>query len=95
VEKFFFHWCLEFPEVFQDGGFSCILGNPPWERIKLQEKEFFAARDAEIANAHNKAVRERLIKQLPLKNPELLEEFELAKYDATAQGRLLTLLVSR
>ncbi len=89
VEKFFFHWCLEFPEVFQDGGFSCILGNPPWERIKLQEKEFFAARDAEIANAQNKAVRERLIKQLPLNNPELLEEFELAKYDATAQGRFV------
>jgi hypothetical protein len=89
VEKFFFHWCLEFPEVFLDGGFSCILGNPPWERIKLQEKEFFAARDAEIANAQNKAVRERLIKQLPLNNPELLEEFELAKYDATAQGRFV------
>jgi N-6 DNA Methylase len=89
VEKFFFHWCLEFPEVFQDGGFSCILGNPPWERIKLQEKEFFAARDAEIANAQNKAVRERLIQQLPLNNPELLEEFELAKYDATAQGRFV------
>ena len=89
VEKFFFHWCLEFPEVFQDGGFSCILGNPPWERIKLQEKEFFAARDAEIANAQNKAVRERLIKQLPLNNPELLKEFELAKYDATAQGRFV------
>ena len=63
AEKFFFHWCLEFPEVFQDGGFSCILGNPPWERIKLQEKEFFAARDAEISNAQNKAARERLIKQ--------------------------------
>jgi hypothetical protein len=89
VEKFFFHWCLEFPEVFQDGGFSCILGNPPWERIKLQEKEFFGARDAEIANAQNKAVRERLIKQLPLNNPELLAEFELAKYDATAQGRFV------
>jgi N-6 DNA Methylase len=88
-EKSFFHWCLEFPDVFQDGGFSCILGNPPWERIKLQEKEFFAARDAEIANAQNKSVRERLIQQLPLNNPELLEEFELAKYDATAQGRFI------
>jgi len=28
-----------------------ILGNPPWERIKLQEKEFFAAKDTDIANA--------------------------------------------
>jgi len=26
----FFHWFLEFPEVFQKGGFDCILGNPPF-----------------------------------------------------------------
>lgn len=26
----FFHWFLEFPEVFKDGGFDCILGNPPF-----------------------------------------------------------------
>ena len=24
------------------GGFSCVVGNPPWERVKLQEQEFFA-----------------------------------------------------
>ena len=60
----FFHWHLEFPEVFGDpesgedvgaegwpGGFSCMLGNPPWERVKLQEQEFFAARNEEIAKA--------------------------------------------
>jgi methylase of polypeptide subunit release factors len=29
-EKHFFHWFLEFPEVFQRGGFDCILGNPPF-----------------------------------------------------------------
>lgn len=29
-EKRFFHWFLEFPEVFQQGGFDCILGNPPF-----------------------------------------------------------------
>jgi len=28
--KKFFHWFLEFPEVFQKGGFDCILGNPPF-----------------------------------------------------------------
>src|SRR5207244_4276424 len=27
----FFHWPLEFPEVFAEGGFDCVLGNPPWE----------------------------------------------------------------
>jgi len=29
-EKRFFHWFLEFPEVFQNGGFDCVLGNPPY-----------------------------------------------------------------
>ncbi|MFF8828007.1 Eco57I restriction-modification methylase domain-containing protein [Streptomyces sp. NPDC015131] len=76
----FFHWHLEFPEVFRvpadakapgvdertgwKGGFSCVLGNPPWERVKLQEQEFFATRDEKIANAANKAARERMIDAL-------------------------------
>ena len=41
AEKRFFHWFLEFPEVFatgknpeqvegSQGGFDCILGNPPY-----------------------------------------------------------------
>lgn len=28
--KRFFHWFLEFPDVFARGGFDCILGNPPY-----------------------------------------------------------------
>lgn len=30
LDKRFFHWFLEFPTVFQNGGFDCILGNPPF-----------------------------------------------------------------
>ncbi|MEB3331773.1 MAG: N-6 DNA methylase, partial [Synechococcaceae cyanobacterium] len=60
----FFHWQLRFGEVMDRGGFDCVLGNPPWERIKLQEKEFFAARSEAIATAPNKSARERLIKAL-------------------------------
>ncbi|CCJ05602.1 Eco57I restriction-modification methylase domain-containing protein [Methylocystis sp. SC2] len=79
-----FHWPLEFPDVMQSGGFDAVLGNPPWERIKLQEKEFFAARDVEIATAPNKAVRDRLIKALCAADPGtakrvLFEEFEAEK----------------
>ncbi len=59
-----FHWPLEFPDVMQRGGFDVVLGNPPWERIKLQEQEFFASRSPEIANAANKAARDKLIKRL-------------------------------
>ena len=38
------------------GGFSVVLGNPPWERAKLQEQEFFAHRDPSIAGATNAAL---------------------------------------
>ena len=66
-----------------------MLGNSPWERIKLQEKEFFASQSAEIANAVNKAAREKLIKELPKKNPELAQAFEEAKHDAEAQSKFI------
>jgi hypothetical protein len=88
-KKRFFHWALEFPDVFEQDGFDCVLGNPPWERIKLQEKEFFASRSAEIANAANKAEWEKLIKELPKRNPELGQAFDEAKQDAEAQSKFI------
>ncbi|ABK44518.1 putative type II DNA modification enzyme [Magnetococcus marinus MC-1] len=75
----FFHWHLEFPEVFRPpakgeavenetmgwrGGFDVLLGNPPWERIKLQEQEFFAARHPDIAKAKNASERQQRIRWL-------------------------------
>lgn len=76
------HWPLAFPAVFEKGGFDCILTNPPWDRIKLQEKEFFAARDPKVANAQNAAVRKRLIETLPESNPALYTAFLEAKRNA-------------
>ncbi len=58
------HWWVAFPHIAQQGGFSVMLGNPPWERIKLQEEEFFAARSPLIAEAINKAERARRIEWL-------------------------------
>ncbi len=59
-----FHWPLAFPQVFAQGGFDCVLGNPPWERIKLQEEEFFATRHSDVAQARNKAERAQRIQWL-------------------------------
>jgi uncharacterized protein (DUF433 family) len=90
AEKYkFFHWPLEFPDVFQQGGFDIILGNPPWERIKLQEQEYFSSRDASIAEAPSKAAREKLIKYLPQTNPTLYEEYLTDKHAAEAQSKFI------
>lgn len=59
-----FHWWLAFPQVAARGGFSVMLGNPPWERIKLQEEEFFATRSPLVATAKNKAERSQRIEWL-------------------------------
>jgi hypothetical protein len=87
----FFHWELAFPHVFcgENSGFECVLGNPPWERIKLQEEEFFASRDPEIANAANKAARQRLIEALNHSNPSLARDFREAKHAADASSKFL------
>ncbi|OLP45721.1 Eco57I restriction-modification methylase domain-containing protein [Rhizobium oryziradicis] len=89
-----FHWPLEFPDVIQRGGFDVVLGNPPWERIKLQEQEFFAALSPEIANASNKAGRDKLIKALanaPEGSPEraLSDTFIAAKHEAEATSEFV------
>ena len=71
------------------GGFDVVLWNPPWERIKLQEQEFFAPREPEIAEAPNAAARAKLIAKLKEAAPgtrerALYEEFEAAKRTAKA-----------
>jgi hypothetical protein len=83
------HWPLAFPAVMARGGFDAVVGNPPWERIKLQEQEFFASRDTAIATAKNKAARDKLIKALSLAEKDTPEhnlflEFEAAKRAAEA-----------
>ncbi|WP_035736236.1 Eco57I restriction-modification methylase domain-containing protein [Glycomyces arizonensis] len=98
----FFHWHLEFPEVFRTGsgtnanssagwvgGFDAVVGNPPWERIKLQEQEFFATRDAAIAEAPNAAARKRLIAQLEELSPRLYASFQAAKRESSGSAHFL------
>ena len=85
----FFHWHLEFPEVFKEGGFDGVLGNPPWERIKLQEKEFFEVRDPDVAGARNAAERARKITALKQSNPTLYAEFLAAKRASECESLFL------
>jgi hypothetical protein len=64
-----FHWPLEFPSVMQGGGFDVVLGNPPWERVEVQERELFATSHSEIATAKNAAFRKKMIEALEETDP--------------------------
>lgn len=74
----FFHWYLEFPDVFSGNnpGFDCMLGNPPWEKIKIMEREWFDGRNQEIADCESKSKRSEFINELKEKDPLLHSQFE-------------------
>ncbi|HMS13910.1 MAG TPA: N-6 DNA methylase [Microthrixaceae bacterium] len=100
----FLHLHVAFPDVFTvpddpaaadnpltgwSGGFDVVLGNPPWERVKLQEKEWFAVRDPEVAKAANAAARKRLIAKLVDEQPELHAAFLADSRKAEGESTLL------
>ncbi len=43
-----FHWPLEFPDVMACGGFDVVLGNPPWDTMSPDAKEFFSPHDGQV-----------------------------------------------
>ena len=92
----FLHWQVAFPGVWRDwqddnpvGGFDAVIGNPPWDRIKLQEVEWFATRSPELALAPTAAARRRGIKQLRDEGDPLASEFDAAKLRADRLGQLI------
>ena len=99
-----FHWSLEFPDVMEAGGFDVVLGNPPWEVMQLSEKEYFAARQPEIAELTG-AARKKAIEDLEATNPAAFLAYQVAKrkfdaenefargsgrFDLTAAGKINT-----
>lgn len=70
----FFHWHLAFPQVFDQGGFACILGNPPWERIQVEALQFFASRRPQLLSL-NRSEREAALVLLEHSDPALHSEW--------------------
>jgi len=65
-------------ESEREAGFDCVIGNPPWERMKLQEREFFSLPAPEIATATNAAKRRQLVAKLESDNPVLHRRYQQA-----------------
>ena len=85
TEEQFLNWQVAFPGVWSaweraglHGGFDAVIGNPPWDRMKLQQVEWFAARRREIAMATPAVNRKRMIADLETAGDPLASEFERA-----------------
>ena len=92
----FLHWELAFPGVWHDwqktrpqGGFDAVIGNPPWDRIKLQEVEWFATRDPELAHAPTAAARRTGIQRLRDRESPLTAEFDAARTRSESLARMV------
>jgi hypothetical protein len=87
----FFHWWTAFPTAFagSDPGFDAVIGNPPWDRIKLQEVEWFAERDLNIASQARAADRKALIDAQRAKKSPLAADYAMAVERAEANTRVL------
>ena len=91
----FLNWQVAFPGVWSHweakdlkGGFDAVIGNPPWDRMKLQQVEWFASRRREIAMALRAADRKRMIAEFEKAGDPLVQDFALASERAAAAARV-------
>ncbi len=94
-EERFLNWQVAFPGVWTDwevegltGGFDAVIGNPPWDRMKLQQVEWFADRREEIAKAQRASDRTKMIAELKKAGDPLYEDFTRASNRAETAARL-------
>ena len=95
AEERFLNWQISFPGVWdnwaskgREGGFDAVVGNPPWDRIKLQQIEWFAARRPEIALAQRASDRGKLIAKLKTDADPLWDDFAHAEQRAVDTARM-------
>jgi hypothetical protein len=91
----FLHWEVAFPGVWTDwdstepkGGFDAVIGNPPWDRMKFQEVEWFSDRRPEIAMATRAADRKRLVKELLESKDSIVADYYAAVARADGSARV-------
>lgn len=95
AEESYLNWQVAFPGVWSDwegksltGGFDAMIGNPPWDRMKLQQVEWFAARKREIALAQRASDRAKMIAALEKAKDPLAKDFAKANERAEAAVRM-------
>ena len=84
------HWPFAFMEVMDQGGFDCVLGNPPWEKFKVEDVKWFAPRLPEVAGAKTAAIRKKMIEALA----SSADEFERKTFEDYVKAQYQTITFS-
>jgi len=71
-----FHWVIEFPDTFQQGGFDIAIGNPPWDKVKAERTDFFPKYDEVFRRRSETGKDKDEIQEELLQNPEIKAEWE-------------------
>jgi hypothetical protein len=89
----FFHWHLEFPEIFRvpgraapavdlvtgwADGFTSLLGNPPWDKVRFDDQEYFSKVEPSIAALAGQKRRVRIVAWQE-ENPEAGARYRAAR----------------
>lgn len=61
--------------------FDLIVGNPPWEKVRLEERKFFTMLRSDISLESNRAVRARLIDAAKQSAPDIHDLYESTARD--------------
>ncbi|WP_433704189.1 Eco57I restriction-modification methylase domain-containing protein [Paraburkholderia sacchari] len=80
----FFHWHLQFPQVFGKGGFDVVLGNPPWDMNEIKDNEFFASSFPEILAVKSAKDKAIVLERIGVEAPALFNEYR--QYARNTEG---------
>jgi hypothetical protein len=86
----FFHFEVAFPEAFAGGkkGFDIIVGNPPWDKTKFSDSDFFPQYHSNyrsLKNSEKAAVQKRL-----LESDHIKAAYETAKRETEVADNYYT-----
>ena len=87
------HLPVRYPEVFRrdPSGFDVMLGNPPWEKLKVEEHSWWSSRFRGVQRGVAQEEKNRLIAALILEHPDLVTEYEA---DVVRVGRAAGVLTA-
>jgi hypothetical protein len=60
---------LDLGRIFRNTSLNVILGNPPWEKVRFEERNFFKSFKPEISNITKKNIRHNAIMKLEEQSP--------------------------